>query len=87
MGGGFAEEAQFGAVPRSSGVVPQPPLVYAAPRTGGGPAVTLACALGLVAGAEVAAPVRTWAGRPAVQAVAGKAHAATIKMAAARAMP
>ena len=62
MGGGFAEDAQFGAVPRSSGVAPQPPLVYAAPGTGGGPAATLACALGLVAGAEVTALVRTWAG-------------------------
>ena len=63
--------------------MPQPPLVYAAPRTGGGPTATLADALGLVAGAEVLAPVRTWA---AVHAVARKAHVATIKMAAARAM-
>jgi len=62
MGGGFAEDAQLGAVPWSSDVAPQPPLVYAAPRTGGGPAATLADALGLVAGAEVAAPVRTWTG-------------------------
>ncbi len=62
MGGGFAEDAQPGAAPRSSRVAPQPPLVYAAPRTGGGPVGAAGPALRLLAGAGVLAPVATRAG-------------------------
>jgi len=57
MGGGFAEDAQPGAAPRNSRVAPQPPLVYTAPRTGGGPAGVGGSALGVLTGAEVLAPV------------------------------
>ena len=85
MGGGFADDAHLGADPRSSGVAPQPPLAYAAPRTGGGLAGLPAGAVLPIGCAGGPVPVASGA-RAAVQAVTRTAHAASIRPAT-RAMP